>query len=189
MGRGARDKDEVIPATAPRAVRSVSVRPLLPTRARGASILSHVQKAKASRRSLSRAVPTLTSSHKSSTFPRLTNHYELEDKTRRTSHWVVPPKEKHALVRAWLVSRCGDGLDNADKAWLGRHRLRRENRDERKLVDEGRELYDLLVRAHGKYHVHATKTWRRVRERYVGPSKDFVAKWVRLCPTCHKRCK
>lgn len=121
-------------------------------------------------------------------FPTLEQHYKLEDKYKSKRHWVVPPKDKHAFANDWLTgTRSGYGLDSEDRIWLGRHRARKTDTDDRKFVDEGRELYNLLVRAHGKNHLCADQTWKRVRERYVGPSSGFIKMWVHKCPTCRKR--
>ena len=112
---------------------------------------------------------------------------ERKYKERKSCPWVVPPKAKHPYVRAWLAGRYEDGLNTADRIWLGRIRLRRVAQDERKLVGEGTELYNMLVRAHGRDHLSAQRTWQRVRDKYVGPSYDFILQWVRkLCPKCKR---
>ena len=119
-------------------------------------------------------------------FPTLEDHLRLELKFKqREWPWVVPPKEKHAYVRAWLSNCYKGGLDSDDRLWLSRRRLRNVKQDNRKLVDEGADLFDLLIRAHSKDHISAEKTWARVHKLYVGPSREFVDRWVRvLCPTC-----
>ncbi|KZV67227.1 hypothetical protein PENSPDRAFT_755084 [Peniophora sp. CONT] len=165
--------------------RSPSARPVV--RVRGASILPHVRKKmQVVRRSMSRAVPTVKTSFKG--FPKLQDHLTLEREwKRKRKHWVVVPKAKHGPAHLWLTDRNfdGEGLDTVDTAWLGRRRLRCVERDDRKLVDEGPDLYNLLVRAHGKQHLCTDKTWRRIRERYVGPSHNFVKRWIKeLCPRC-----
>ena len=119
-------------------------------------------------------------------FPTLEDHLRLELKFKqREWPWVVPPKEKHAYVRAWLSNCYKGGLDSDDRLWLSRRRLRNVKQDNRKLVDEGADLFNLLVRAHSNDHLSANETWARVHKRYVGPSREFVDRWVRvLCPTC-----
>lgn len=98
----------------------------------------------------------------------------------------MPPKAKHDAAREWLSgNRSGVGLSADERSWLGRHRTRRAFVDTRKLVDEGRELYNLIVRAHGKGHCSAKKTWGRLYRKYVVPSQEFIDDWVMKCPSCN----
>ena len=136
---------------------------------------------------MSRSIPAIESSKQFSGFPKLYQHYDLEKTHKATNYWAVPPKAKHPAVRAWLADPISfkDCLDAADRQWLGRnHARQREDQRERKLVDEGFELYRLIVRAHGRDHLVADKTYKRIRAKYLGPSRTFIEKWIQLCPTC-----
>ncbi|VDB95458.1 unnamed protein product [Peniophora sp. CBMAI 1063] len=155
---------------------------------RGASILPHImKKASVAGRSMSRSVPSVVSSNQPVGFPKLYQHLELEQEHKAANYWVVPPKSKHRAVRAWLTDpiRFRDGLESKDREWLGRNHVRAGG--ERRLVDDGPELYNLLVRAHGRNHLKSERTLQRVRQRYIGPSRPFVKRWVALCPTCRHK--
>ncbi|VDC07094.1 unnamed protein product [Peniophora sp. CBMAI 1063] len=157
-------------------------------RVRGASILPHVRKkTNATRRSMSRSVPSVVLSNQPVGFPKLHQHLELERDHKAMNHWVVPPKSKHRAVRAWLdnPARFKRTLPSEDRQWLGRNNVR--GKGERKLIDDGPELYNLLVRAHGKNHLKSERTFERIRQRYVGPPRGFVERWVALCPTCRRK--
>lgn len=139
------------------------------------------------KRTLPKSEPTPKPLTNSPGFPKFRDHLALEKyhKINLNRYWIVPPKDKHSAVRQWLMGdRSGDGLTATERSWLGCQRLRRKNKDIRKLVGDGPDLYDLLVRAHGKHHLSAAKTWNRVHEKYLAPTRKFVGDWVRKCPTC-----
>ncbi|KZV59593.1 hypothetical protein PENSPDRAFT_660003 [Peniophora sp. CONT] len=161
---------------------------------RGASILPHVRKHLpiAKRRLSNNYAVKLARVPDRRGFPAMTEHFNLEKtyvQGNRGETWVVPPRVKHHAVRSVLLrvkNAKQAGLTGRESAWIGYHRLRGEGKrkDGRKLLDNGKELYDALITAHGGEHCNATATWTKLKKKYVGPSQLFVKMWVEICPTC-----